>query len=356
MVANIENVSADARRKVGIWLWIGVVLVLGQIIIGGVTRLTNSGLSITEWNIIAGSIPPMNAQEWSIAFEQYKVFAAKQFTSLHADMTIEEFKFIFFWEYFHRLWARSMGFIFLFPFIYFMFKQWISKDILKRLIIVIVLAALAAIFGWIMVASGLNNDKRTWVSAYKLVIHLTLGTSLFSYLLWTAMKVSFVNQPKTENTFLFHYVWFVIGLIIVQIMFGGLMAGMRAGLVFPRLSILSDPTVFGGLLQGNLSYDSIIAYESDVKIKAIVQIFHRITAYLVGISVTYYFFRARVENILQSSSKYFLLLMILQIVLGLITITLCIGSVPVFWGAVHQTCALILLGVGLYNVFLIRKF
>lgn len=356
MVANIEDVSADARRKVGIWLWIGVALVLGQIIIGGVTRLTNSGLSITEWNIIAGSIPPMNAQEWAIAFEQYKVFAAKQFTSLHADMSIEEFKFIFFWEYFHRLWARSMGFIFLFPFMYFMFKQWISKDILKRLIIVIVLASLAAIFGWIMVASGLNNDKRTWVSAYKLVIHLTLGTSLFSYLLWTAMKVSFTNKPIIENTFLFNFSWFVIGLIIVQIMFGGLMAGMRAGLIYPKLFILSAPEVFGSLLQGPLSYDSLIAYESDVKIKAIVQILHRVMAYLVAFSVAYYYFRARIEKSLNRPSKYFLIVLILQICLGLITVTQCIGSVPVLWGAVHQTCALILLGIGLYNVFLIRKF
>ena len=356
MIANIKDLSPSMRYKLGVWLWIGVILVLGQIILGGITRLTNSGLSITEWNILAGSIPPMNLQEWETAFKQYQVFASKQFNALHADMTLEEFKLIFFWEFIHRLWARTMGLIFIFPFIYFLFKQYISKDLLRRLLVVIILAALAAIFGWIMVASGLNNDKRTWVSAYKLVIHLTLGATLFAYLFWTALEVSIISKPIVINQFLFNYGWFVIVLIFIQIMFGGLMAGMHAGLIYPHLSILSAPNTFKALLSGNINYQSIIAYESDIKIKAIVQILHRVMAYIVAASIIYYFIRARVEKSLRPPSTFFLVLLLIQICLGLITITHCIGSVPVFWGVIHQFFALILLGTGLYNIFLLRKF
>lgn len=338
------------------WLWIGVVMILGQIILGGVTRLTNSGLSITEWNVLTGTLPPLNPEAWQVAFDQYKTMASKQYLSLHADMTISQFKVIFFWEYFHRLWARTMGMVFLIPFLYFLSKNYLNKRLIRQLTVVVVLAAMAAIFGWVMVASGLNKDNRTWVSAYKLVIHLILGSSLFGYMVYVTLEKQILPSQKTEHAFLHQYLIFVIGLIGLQIAFGGLMAGMRAGLIFPKWSILADPSTFMQLLQGNLTIDSVVSYESDVTIKAYVQIIHRVTAYLVAIAIFYYFKRAQQIELLKSPSLYFLLILLLQISLGIITIVNCLGAVPVFWGAIHQCCALILLGMALYNLSLIRKF
>ena len=119
------------KKPVRVWLFIGVFMVFMQVVIGGITRLTDSGLSITEWAIIQGTLPPLNEAAWMEAFEQYKIMAKKQFESLHADMTLSEFKFIYFWEYFHRLWARMMGFVFLFPFLYFLWKRGSFLRILK---------------------------------------------------------------------------------------------------------------------------------------------------------------------------------------------------------------------------------
>ena len=179
------------KKVVQVWLLIGVIMVFVQIVVGGITRLTDSGLSITEWAVIQGTIPPLNEAEWTAAFEQYKTAAKKQFESLHANMSLSEFKIIFFWEYIHRLWARLMGLVFLFPFLYFLWKKYLPKWLVKRLGVVIALAALEALMGWIMVKSGLNEDTRTWVSAYKLVAHLSIATILLGYLFWTwAVKLS----------------------------------------------------------------------------------------------------------------------------------------------------------------------
>lgn len=338
------------------WLWIGVIMVLGQIILGGVTRLTNSGLSITEWNVLTGTLPPLNHNEWMTAFEQYKTMAYKQYQSLHADMTLDQFKIIFFWEYFHRLWARTMSLVFVFPFAYFLFKNYLTKQLIRQLVVVVVLAGMAAIFGWVMVASGLNKDNRTWVSAYKLVIHLMLGSSLFGYLFYVALHYKTENRDMVEHPMLYNFLTFLIGLIIIQIALGGLMAGMRAGLIFPKWSILAAPGTYYSMLQGTLTLDSVISYESDLTIKAIVQLMHRCMAYIVAIAVFYYVKKASAINLLRTPASYLMLLLLIQISLGIITVTNCIGAVPVFWGAIHQCFALLLLAAVLYNQSKISKF
>ena len=154
-----------------IWLLTGVFMLFVQIIVGGITRLTGSGLSITKWEIITGTIPPLNAVQWDAAFDLYQ--ATPQYQKINQGMSLAEFKFIYFWEYIHRLWARAMGFVFLIPFIYFAIKGWIDRKLMKNLGIVVLLAALAASFGWIMVNSGLKD--RPWVNAYKLAVHLGIA-------------------------------------------------------------------------------------------------------------------------------------------------------------------------------------
>jgi cytochrome c oxidase assembly protein subunit 15 len=347
------NKISEIKRPVRIWLFIGLVMVFFQVVIGGVTRLTDSGLSITEWAVIQGTLPPMNAAEWDEAFEVYKVAAKKQFETLHADMTMSEFKVIFFWEYFHRLWARTMGFVFLFPFLYFLYKKWIPKWLLKKLGIVIGLAALAATFGWIMVASGLNDDKRTWVSAYKLASHLSIATALFGVLFWTWLKAvqpqtsdfQFINLKKASRN--------IIILICIQIIFGGLMAGMRAGLIHPSWPFFVD----GGRLMSALSATSeaniegIVDYESGIFMKGIVQVLHRLTAYVLAIMIGLFYFKVRKMNIslrLRLGNNLMFGMLIVQFILGVLTIINCLGKVPLFYGAVHQAGALILLIFALF--------
>ena len=181
---------SEYPRSVKIWLCIGLFMVFMQIIIGGITRLTGSGLSITKWEIVTGTFPPLTEEAWHVEFDLYK--ETPQYQKINRNMNLSKFKFIYFWEYFHRVWARSMGFIFLFPFLYFWKKGYLDHTLKKRLGITVGIAAIVAVFGWIMVASGLVN--RPWVNAYKLTWHLSLALILYGYLFYVIYNV--INRKK----------------------------------------------------------------------------------------------------------------------------------------------------------------
>jgi len=174
------------------WLLVGLIMLIGQVILGGITRLTGSGLSITRWDIITGVIPPLNAEEWLNAFELYK--QTPQFHKINARFNISDFKFIYFWEYFHRLWVRSLGFIFLIPFIIFVIKKRIDFYLIKRLGLVVILTILTASAGWIMVQSGLIN--RPWVNAYKLTIHFVLAILVIAAMVKTLQTFIYLKAVK----------------------------------------------------------------------------------------------------------------------------------------------------------------
>ena len=342
------------ERPVRVWLLIGVVMVFMQVVIGGVTRLTDSGLSITEWAVIQGTIPPLNQAEWEEAFELYKVKAKKQYETLHADMSLSEFKVIFFWEYFHRLWARLMGFVFIIPFFFFLYKKWIPSWLLRRLGVVIFLAALAASFGWIMVKSGLDAENRTWVSAYKLIIHLSIATTLLGYLFYTWVKGSRTTLGTKEWQPLRKMSWMVMGVLFIQIVLGGLMAGMRAGLVHPYFPFFVEGDRLLAALQSSSALDAsaIVDYEVSASVKAWVQIFHRATAYLLTAVVIYFFFQLRrsgVPKALQMGNWIMLGMIGVQFLLGILTVMNSFGRIPITYGVLHQAGALVLLCVLLYQ-------
>ena len=177
---SLRRMKRNHRRIVGAWLILGVFLVFFQIIIGGITRLTGSGLSITEWEIVIGSMPPTSAEKWESEFDKYK--ETPQYEKINQGMSMDDFKFIYFWEWLHRFWARWMGVVFIIPFLFFLFKRWLTRPWIFKLIMVMLLASLVASFGWIMVASGLID--RPWVDAYKLTMHLALALVVFAYLVW----------------------------------------------------------------------------------------------------------------------------------------------------------------------------
>ncbi len=340
------------KRPIQIWLAIGVFMVFVQIVVGGITRLTDSGLSITEWAVIQGTLPPTNQVEWQEAFELYKVAAKKQFESLHADMSLSDFKVIYFWEYIHRLWARFMGFVFLFPFLFFLWKKWLPRWLIRNLGIVIALAIAAATFGWIMVASGLNEDNRTWVSAYKLVGHLSIATALFGYLFWTHIKAA---QPTVRDAHLGQlrrFAWGVATLLLVQIAFGGLMAGMRAGLVHPHFPFFVEGSRFLHIL--NAGDTDLVNYESSAAIKAWVQVLHRTMAYVLTIAMLLFARRVLQSDIskrLRGGTYSLMGLLGLQFLLGVLTVLNCIGRVPILYGSLHQAVALLLFANLLYVIY-----
>lgn len=170
-------------------------MLIGQVILGGITRLTGSGLSITRWDIITGVIPPLNAEQWLKAFELYK--ETPQFHKINSMFTLQDFKFIYFWEYFHRLWIRSLGFIFLIPFLIFVFKKQLDFYLIKRLGMVIFLTILTASAGWIMVQSGLVN--RPWVNAYKLTIHFVFAILVVWAMVKTIADVYLFSSYKIRH-------------------------------------------------------------------------------------------------------------------------------------------------------------
>lgn len=342
------------NRAVRIWLLVGVVMVFFQVFIGGVTRLTDSGLSITEWSVIQGTLPPLNEAQWDEAFAAYQQAAKKQFESLHADMSMREFKVIFFWEYFHRLWARLMGLVFFIPFLVFWRKGLIPRWLLPRLGIVIALAAAAATFGWIMVDSGLNDDSRTWVSAYKLIIHLSIATLLFGYLFWTWMLASYPKGAYPTSSANRQLAWGIGAVLLLQIALGGLMAGMRAGLVHPYWPVFVEFGRLTDILSQPAGVGDFINYEVSAYVKALVQIAHRATAYLLVALIV--FFILRLRGLLQMQTALYLLggLVLFQFALGVLTVVNSIGRIPITYGVLHQAGALLLLLSLLWILFRTR--
>jgi cytochrome c oxidase assembly protein subunit 15 len=178
------------------WLWIGIFMLLVQVILGGITRLTGSGLSITEWNVIMGTLPPLNHAQWLDAFHKYQQIP--QYKVLNSHFTLSDFQNIFFWEYFHRLWARSIAVVFLLPFIYFIIKGWIISELWIGLSIAFVLGAIQGLLGWIMVESGLFGDH-LWVTPLKLTYHMLMAMILFSWMMYITLRYSWQNTTRFKD-------------------------------------------------------------------------------------------------------------------------------------------------------------
>lgn len=342
------------RRAVKIWLFIGVFMVFMQVVIGGVTRLTGSGLSITKWEIVTGALPPLNAVQWEAAFDEYK--AKPQYQKINKGMSMAEFKFIYFWEYFHRLWARWMGFVFLIPFLYFYSKGWIDRPLLRRLGVVVLLAALAASFGWIMVASGLVN--RPWVNAYKLTLHLSIALTVYSTLFWTWLS-TLAPYPQVIHIPLLKKWAFRIAILLgVQIVLGGIMSGMKAGLfaaTWPRINGDWIPSI---LLRGTeWNYLNFTEYDRGPFMVALVQFAHRNLAYVLTIIILWYFYKGMTKaptGPFRRTLPLLPVMVLLQVLLGIFTLLYCVGTVPVGLGVFHQAGALVLLSIVLLLNYQLR--
>ncbi len=334
--------SESVNRKILAWLWLGFGMVFIQIILGAITRLTGSGLSITRWDIITGILYPLSEESWNHYFDLYK--QTPQYLKINKDFSLKDFQFIFFWEYFHRLWARLMGFVFVIPFSYFLFKKWLDNVLKKRLLIIFLLACLVASLGWIMVASGLI--ERPWVNAYKLSFHLITAVSLLCYLFYTILHQSGVVQLQNKNSAIKTQRKTLLVFLWIQIFTGGIMAGMKAALAAPTWP----------KIQGDWIPDEVFAltswpvylftdYELSHSGPLIIQFFHRNLAYLIFLLIIWIV----ISDFLRYKSRIRIKMLVLvglccvQIVVGIVTLVLSIGYISLWPAVLHQFFGICLL-------------
>jgi cytochrome c oxidase assembly protein subunit 15 len=343
------------HKSVSRWLILGCVLVFFQVVIGGVTRLTGSGLSITKWEIVIGTLPPLSTADWEEAFALYR--ETPQFRQINYDMTMEEFKFIYFWEYFHRFWARWMGLVFFFPFLYFNRLGYIDSLLKRQLYTVVGWAAIIASFGWIMVASGLID--KPYVSPLKLSLHLSLALGLFAYLVHITVAYHGRSSGHGGAELASVRWWYAaIILLFLQLFLGGIVSGMKAGLAFNTWPGMHGTWIPEIIQHSPWAWGPFMYYDSsDVTAKALIQFFHRNTAFLFCLLVLFLSFKSwPLASVLQRRGIVLILLaLFLQISLGIITVLHCVGSIPVFWGELHQIGAMLLLCSFSFAIFHFRS-
>lgn len=339
-----------SQRQIATWLLIGVGMIIVQVLLGGITRLTESGLSITEWKPITGTLLPLNDVAWQAEFDKYKV--TDQFKYVHQDFTLKEFKFIFFWEWFHRTWARLMGLVFLIGFIYFLAKKKFSKGMIKPMIILFVLGGVQGFIGWFMVKSGLVPEKY-FVGHVELTTHFIAALGLLCYTLWFALSLLVKEEQRVVNSSLKNFLLLILTVLFVQLVYGGFMAGLRAGITAPTW-----PDINGQFLPD--SYNELTPFTRNLVANPIaIHFIHRGTAYLLTVLIAVWWYKARAVNNSSLFSKLrtlLLVLILLQVLLGILTVLNATHpNRLVLLGVSHQAVAMFLLMVIMSLIFVVRK-
>jgi heme a synthase len=335
------EIPEDRRRLLRAWFWSGALLTFAILVVGGITRLTQSGLSIVDWNPIMGVVPPLSEAQWQEAFDRYRQFP--EYQVLRQGMSLSEFQFIFFWEYFHRMIARFIGLVFLVPFVVFWIRGFFNRPLLKRALALFALGALQGFAGWFMVASGLVD--RPHVSHFRLAIHLSIAFAIFGCCVWYA---SDLNRSATRERVaagarrtMRRGLYLVGALLGVQIVWGALVAGLKAGFVFNTF-----PLMAGGWLppQGLELQPALLNL---VENPITVQWMHRVLGTVLGVVAVVFFLRVRRSVVDEGSRRLnvaLLALVLAQYLLGVLTL---IWRVPVTLGVAHQAMAMVVFGVWL---------
>jgi len=334
----------QANKAVISWLIIVCVTILLMIFVGGVTRLTHSGLSMVDWKPIMGVIPPMNAVEWQSAFDAYKQYP--EYQKVNAGMSLAEFKGIFFWEYFHRLLGRLIGVIFFFPFLFFWLTGKLEKRMVPRLLIALVLGGAQGLMGWYMVMSGLVDMPR--VSHLRLAAHLSLAMLILVYLFWIILDMLQVNHRLSKVTIPpwlpVFAVLFTIGLV-VQIFYGAFVAGLRAGWGYNTFPMMNGEWIPEAVFYLDPWWINLL--ESN----ATVQFIHRWLGKLLVASAAMCWFvvlRGYQDKVIRVAAHCLFASVLFQFVLGVFTL---LYVVPVSLGALHQVFACFLLLAAVFMLY-----
>lgn len=338
----------ENNRPIIIWLFIGVLMIAAMVIIGGITRLTESGLSMVDWRLVAGTFPPLTEVEWNRVFSDYQ--KSPEFKELNSNFTLSDFKSIFWWEYIHRLWGRIIGLVFIFPLAWFVFKKMIPKRLVGKLIAIFILGAFQGFLGWFMVKSGLVNEPR--VSHYRLAAHLTTAFLAFAFTFWVAIDLLKPVAKINEDLKKIH-VWLKVffPILILQIIYGAFVAGMDAGTVhnnFPKME--NDAWVSEAVFALNPTWLNFIEAKSGV------QFIHRYVAYFVSGLVFFIWFKlgkGELSKTQQLARNLFLSALVFQFFLGVFTL---LYSVPIVLGVLHQFGALLVLAASVFLAQQLRFF
>ena len=332
------------NKSIIIWLLSGCSLIFLMVVIGGITRLTHSGLSMSTWSLIGGSIPPLNTNEWIDAFNIYKT--TPEFLKINSHFTLSDFKSIFFWEYLHRMIGRLLGLVFVIPFAYFLIKKKLSKKLINQSIILFFLGGLQGGIGWWMVKSGLVNNPD--VSHYRLAVHLITAFLTCAFTFWVALPLIFTDKNK-ENFKLFRLTFLLLILVIIQIIYGAFVAGLDAGRGFNSWPKMGEKWIADAVYQLEPFWKNLI--ESPYGI----QFIHRTLALIIVAFVLYIWFYSKKENICSLQQKS------LNILLGVVTIQTLLGIftlilfVPISLALTHQIVAFFLLISVVFSLFVFKK-
>ena len=337
----------NPHKPIIIWLLTGCFLIYLMVVLGGITRLTHSGLSMVEWNPILGSLPPMSDADWQVPFEKYQ--QSPEYLLINNQFSLDEFKSIYWWEYIHRFLGRTIGVVFLLPFFYFLLKKRFDNVVLKKMGILLALGALQGVLGWYMVYSGLQKEPH--VSHYRLAAHLISAFTVFGFTLWYALDLLYPGAPApTEQTRKVKRMSVVMfGFIVMQIIYGAFVAGLKAGLfynTFPKMGIRFMPETV-------TSFEPF--YKNFVENPSGVQFIHRCLAFLVLLTVLYVWEESKKINrtsLQRRASNLMLGVVFAQFILGVITI---LYAVPVIMGVLHQTGAFFLFASSLFFIHSLRK-
>jgi len=331
----------NSQRSVAIWLLVCCAAIFGMVVLGGVTRLTGSGLSMVKWEPIIGALPPMSQLEWEQVFQLYQQFP--EFKLKNSGMDLDGFKGIFWFEYAHRLLGRSIGMIFLLPMLYFWIRKKLDRSLVPKLIVMFVLGGLQGLLGWYMVKSGLVSAPH--VSQYRLTAHLGLAFVIYAYVFWVAMDLLFPGDSYNRlqiGSGLRRFSYLITGLLFITVLSGGFVAGLKAGLAYNTFPLMGGRWIPEGFLSMEPVWRNLF---EDV---TTVQFDHRVLATLIFILITVFWVVARKADLLprvRVGIHLFLLFLFVQLALGISTLLL---YVPTDLAASHQGGALALFTVSLF--------
>ena len=320
----------DSNRAIAIWLFVMAFLVAMMVVIGGVTRLTGSGLSMVEWRPLIGTLPPLSQAEWMRVFTLYQ--ASPEYNDINYGMSLAEFKLIFFWEYFHRLWGRMLGIAFALPLAYFAFRKMIPHGYKLPLLVLLFLGGMQGVIGWWMVKSGLVSDPT--VSQYRLATHLGMALFIYGMLLWTGFNLFYGKALRPSG-----HMMGVVTIVAITIIAGAFVAGMDAGLLYNEYPLMGD-----GLVPIEYGEEGL---SDPFENPAAAQFHHRWIAVLAVIGVLTLWRRANRIAHIRNRGITVGAIVLGQFTLGIITL---LNGVPVWMGATHQLGAVLLLGACLWCV------
>ncbi len=334
------------NKYVVYWLLTGCALIFIMVLVGGITRLTHSGLSISDYKLIHGTLPPMNEQEWQEAFELYKQYPEYQKLNNHFDL--EDFKDIYFWEWLHRVIGRFIGIVFIVPFLYFLITKKLDGPTTKKAIILLIMGGFQGFLGWYMVKSGLVD--RPDVSHFRLAAHLTTAFITFAYSFWVALDLIYPDK-KEVNTKIRNLIRFGLVVLLIQIIWGAFVAGLDAGFIHNHWPLMSD----GKLIHETVFIEHQPVIKNFFEGKSGVQFIHRYLAYVVvGIIVYIWFKTGQTQRtaLQEKGLKMLLALVFVQFVLGVLTL---IYAVPLWLGIAHQIGAFFLLAAMTFTLHRFTK-